>query len=119
MSHPKIGFIGFGEAAAGIAEGLAGEGVTDITAFDVRPRSGSEGVTMTAQSLMQLNVPNELRGRAMGSWVLAIGTAPVGHIQIGGLATLVGVASALIFNGVGLVALAATTAIFSARLRRL
>ena len=72
-----------------------------------------------SQSLMQLNVPNELRGRAMGSWVLAIGTAPVGHMQIGGLATLVGVASALIFNGVGLVVLAATTTLFSARLRRL
>ena len=72
-----------------------------------------------SQSLMQLNVPNELRGRAMGSWVLAIGTAPVGHIQIGGLATLLGVASALTFNGVGLVALAAVTTVFAARLRRL
>ena len=72
-----------------------------------------------SQSLMQLNVPNELRGRAMGSWVLAIGMAPVGHMQIGGLATLFTVALALIFNGVGLVALAATTAVFSARLRRL
>ena len=53
MSTPKIGFIGFGEAAAGIAKGLAEEGATDITAFDVRPRLGSEGVTM-ADSLEDL-----------------------------------------------------------------
>ena len=71
-----------------------------------------------SQSLMQLNVPNELRGRAMGSWVLAVGTAPIGHMQIGRLATLVGVASALIFNRVGLVVLAATTTLFSAEQRR-
>ena len=72
-----------------------------------------------SQSLMQLNVPNDLRGRAMGSWILAIGTAPVGHVQIGGLATLLGVAFALTFNGLGLVVLAATTVVFSTRLRRL
>ncbi len=48
MSAPKIGFIGFGEAAALIAEGLAGVGVTDITAYDVRERPGQAGVTMAA-----------------------------------------------------------------------
>ncbi|NQV82388.1 MAG: NAD(P)-dependent oxidoreductase [Rhodospirillales bacterium] len=46
MSNPKIGFIGFGEAAAGIAEGLVGEGVTGIAAFDPRPRPQQVGVTM-------------------------------------------------------------------------
>ena len=72
-----------------------------------------------SQALMQLNVPNELRGRAMGSWVLAIGTAPVGHVQIGALASLVSVGFALSFSGVGLLALAAGVTLFSARLRRL
>ncbi len=46
MSDVKIGFIGFGEAAALIAEGLAGEGVTDITAYDVRERPAVSGVAM-------------------------------------------------------------------------
>ncbi len=46
MSDVKIGFIGFGEAAALIAEGLTGEGVTNITAYDVRERPSSDGVTM-------------------------------------------------------------------------
>jgi len=31
---PKIGFIGFGEAAFHIAEGLSGEGITHISAYD-------------------------------------------------------------------------------------
>jgi len=48
MSKPKIGFIGFGEAATMIAEGLTGEGVTDITAYDVRRRPRQAGVTMAA-----------------------------------------------------------------------
>ena len=72
-----------------------------------------------SQTLMQLNVPNELRGRAMGSWVLAIGTSPIGHMQIGALASLVSVGFALSFSGLALVALAAGLTLLSGRLRRL
>lgn len=35
MTAPKIAFIGFGEAGPAIAKGLAGAGVTAITAFDI------------------------------------------------------------------------------------
>ncbi len=45
MSAPKIGFIGFGEAAAAICEGLVGEEAGDIAAFDSRPRPAQVGVT--------------------------------------------------------------------------
>lgn len=48
MTTVKIGFIGFGEAAASISQGLSGAGVTDISAFDVAPRPAQEGVTMKA-----------------------------------------------------------------------
>ena len=72
-----------------------------------------------SQTLMQLNVPNELRGRAMGSWVLAIGTSPIGHMQIGALASLISVGFALSFSGLALLALAAGLTLFSGRLRRL
>ena len=48
MTTVKIGFIGFGEAAASICRGLSGAGVTDIAAFDVKPRPAQEGVTMAA-----------------------------------------------------------------------
>jgi hypothetical protein len=72
-----------------------------------------------SQGLMQLMVPDRLRGRAMGSWILAIGTGPVGHLEVGALASAVGTTIALTVNGVGLSALAILTGIFSKRLRSL
>ena len=72
-----------------------------------------------SQSLMQLAVPNELRGRAMGSWVLAVGMGPLGHMGIGGLASALSVAFALTSSGLGLVALAVAAAVLFPRLRRL
>lgn len=47
MTNLKVGFIGFGEAATHICEGLTGEGVTTIHAFDIRPRPLQDGVTLT------------------------------------------------------------------------
>jgi MFS family permease len=72
-----------------------------------------------SQSLVQVSVPNEMRGRAMGSWALAIGMAPIGHLQIGGLAALIGVSSALAANGVALILLALAAGLGLSRLRSL
>jgi len=72
-----------------------------------------------AQSLLQLRVPAHLRGRAGGAWVVAIGLAPLGQLQIGGLASLFGVSAALGASGLGLVALAGATALLYPRLRAL
>ena len=47
MTTPKIGFIGFGEAARSICQGLAGEGATGLSAFDNQERPPEEGVAMT------------------------------------------------------------------------
>jgi len=52
------------------------------------------------KTLMQQNVPNEHRGRAMGSWVLSIGTAPVGYLSIGAIAGAFGAPMAVLFNGI-------------------
>jgi hypothetical protein len=57
------------------------------------------------QSMIQLSVSNRLRGRAMGAWVLAIGLAPVGHLEMGFLAVSVGIQNALIINGALLIVL--------------
>jgi MFS family permease len=70
-------------------------------------------------SIMQLVVPNEQRGRAAGSWVLAIGTSPIGQLQMGGLASAISVSLALTLNGVGLVILAVACLLFVPRLRKL
>ncbi len=61
----------------------------------------------------------EERGRAMGSWVLSIGTAPVGHLGVGGLAGLLGAPAALLLNGGVLAFVSLGTAIGLPRLRRL
>lgn len=60
-------------------------------------------VDIFTQSMMQLAVPNALRGRAMGAWVFAAGTGPVGHLQMGALATSLGAGLALGVNGAALV----------------
>ena len=60
------------------------------------------------QTLMQLAVPDDQRGRAMGIWVLGLGSAPLGHLEMGALVASVGAPNALLVNG-SLVLLAATT----------
>jgi hypothetical protein len=74
---------------------------------------------LLAQSLLQLSVPGELRGRAGGAWVVAIGLAPLGQLQIGALASLFGVSVALGASGLALAALAVATALLYPRVRRL
>jgi len=59
------------------------------------------------QSMMQDAVPDARRGRAMGAWILAIGCAPLGHLQIGLLAADHGAAWALSLNGAAIVLLLA------------
>jgi predicted MFS family arabinose efflux permease len=71
------------------------------------------------QGLLQLSVSNEQRGRAMGSWIVGIGTAPVGQLQIGYLAEVTSSRVALLVNGVGLAALAVIMGVLMPRLRRL
>lgn len=50
------------------------------------------------QTLIQLAVPREQRGRAVGVWVLGLGSAPVGHIEMGLMVALLGAPSALSIN---------------------
>jgi len=71
------------------------------------------------KTLMQSNVPDEQRGRAMGSWVLSIGVAPVGHLGVGGLATALGAQGALLVNGAMLAGLSLAAAIGLPKIRRL
>jgi len=74
---------------------------------------------LLAQSLLQRSVPAHLRGRAGGAWVVAIGLAPLGQLQIGGLASLFSVSAALGVSGLALVGLVTATAFAYPRLRRL
>jgi MFS family permease len=60
------------------------------------------------QTLIQMAVPNEQRGRAVGLWVLSLGSAPVGHLEMGMLIAALGVPIALLINGALTVAAATT-----------
>lgn len=68
--------------------------------------------------LLQLNVADEQRGRAMGMWMLSIGFMPVGSIAIGAIAALVGAQLAVSINGVVIIATFVILAMFVSRLRR-
>jgi MFS family permease len=55
----------------------------------------------TANSLIQLSVTDELRGRIMGVYFLVfLGMAPIGHLVIGILADTFGTGMALVLSGV-------------------
>jgi hypothetical protein len=128
VARPTVGgggplFLGvlvtFGASlvALGLAPHLMGVAGVLIVLIVV---NGAGGLTdLLAQSLMQLSVPAHLRGRAGGAWVVAIGLAPLGQLQIGALASLFGVSIALGLSGLGLTALALVTALAFPRLRRL
>ena len=71
------------------------------------------------QSMMQLSVPEHLRGRAMGAWIFAIGSAPLGHFQIGLLAAAIGADWALYGNGALVIVTVVVALVLSPSLRRL
>jgi MFS family permease len=51
------------------------------------------------QGLMQLAVPEDRRGRAIGVWLLSIGSAPLGHLEMGALSAAHGAPAGLLVNG--------------------
>ena len=69
--------------------------------------------------MMQLSVANELRGRAMGIWVLALGFGPLGHLELGAVSETFGLQGALLLNGILLICVAVLVGLFVPRLRRL
>ena len=71
------------------------------------------------KTLMQDNVPDEQRGRAMGSWEFSVGIAPLGHLGVGGLASVFGASGALLVNGAALALVNLTSAIALPKIRRL
>ncbi len=70
------------------------------------------------QAMMQLCVPNRLRGRAMGAWVFAIGSSPLGHLEMGLLASTVGLGAALYLNGAGVLLVIAIAVLITPAIRR-
>jgi len=108
--------VAFG--ASLVALGLAGTFAVVLVILVGTNALGSM-TDVLAQTLIQLAVPSAQRGRAGGAWVVAIGMAPLGQFQIGALASLFGVSTALGVNGVALMAVGAAAALLVPRLRKL
>jgi len=76
------------------------------------------GFDALQHTMLQLNVTDEQRGRAMGIWQLSIGFGPVGHLTIGAIATLLGAQYALGLNGLIIIAVFVVLVAFVPKLRR-
>jgi len=94
-------------------------GFTGVVIVLILANSAGALTDLLGQTLMQLSVPAHLRGRAGGAWVVAIGLAPLGQLQIGALASLFGVSLAFGASGLALVVLASGAAMLFPRIRRL
>jgi Major Facilitator Superfamily len=112
-----VAAFGISVAALGLAPYVVGFG--GVLLVLTAANAGGALADLLAQSLLQLGVPAHLRGRAGGAWVVAIGLAPLGQLQIGALASLFGVSVAFGASGLALLALAGATAFLAPRLRRL
>lgn len=108
--------VGFG--ASLVSLGLAGTFVVVVLIL-VGTNALGAVTDVLAQTLIQLAVPSERRGRAGGAWVVAIGMAPLGQFQIGALASLFGVGAALGVHGIALMAIGGAAALLVPRLRKL
>jgi hypothetical protein len=111
--------LGFGASLMALGAAPYVVGFTGVVLLVLLANAAGALADLLAQSLLQLRVPASLRGRAGGAWVVAIGLAPLGQVQIGALASLFGVSAALGASGLGLVALAGATALLYPRLRAL
>lgn len=80
---------------------------------------GAVASDVLTQSMMQLAVPGEMRGRAMGAWQFSVGFSVVGHLEVGLLSSMLGTASALLANGAALVLVAIGAGAASRRLREM
>jgi len=57
------------------------------------------GVDALLPTALQQNVDDSDRGAVMGIWNLSRGVGPLGQLEIGALAAIIGVAAAQAFNG--------------------
>jgi hypothetical protein len=73
----------------------------------------------TIHGVLQLNLPNELRGRVMSIHGLAWELMPVGGLMSGAIAEFAGAPVAVAFGGVMVGGMAMAIAVFMPRIRRL
>ncbi|MBT3941986.1 MAG: MFS transporter [Chloroflexi bacterium] len=70
-------------------------------------------------TMLMANVPDDMRGTAMGGWIFAIGFGWAGSLELGVLAEVYSVGWALSVNGIGLLILGFIALFFARGLRRI
>jgi MFS family permease len=111
-----------GGLVLGVAEiliGVVGSYPIDLVLMFV---AGSGAITMmaTANTAIQMAVPDELRGRVMSVYTTVFaGTSPIGGLLLGALASNAGPAAAIAWGGVVSAAAAVIGLIWYRRLTRL
>lgn len=78
---------------------------------------GSASFAAFQSTIILATAPDAIRGRAMGALTLAIGTAPIGLLEIGALTEIVGAPTALAVNAGLCAVLIVVTALMLPRLR--
>jgi len=67
--------------------------------------AGAIGMAATANTVIQLTVPDELRGRVISVYTTVfVGTTPIGGLLTGAIASVAGVPAAIAVGGIGSVA---------------
>ena len=69
-------------------------------------------------TMLMANVPDDMRGTAMGGWIFAIGFGWAGSLELGVIAEVYSVGWALSVNGIGLLILGVIALFFARGLRR-
>ena len=103
---PRVGRMVGGAIALGLAEILLAVSNLFSVSVLLMVIVGFGGITMaaTANTMIQLNVPDALRGRAMSVYTTVFaGSTPVGGLLFGWLASAAGVALAVAVGGIGAV----------------
>jgi MFS family permease len=101
---PRTGRLVGGAIALGVAEVLLAVSNLFPVAILLMVVVGFGGITMaaTANTMIQLNVPDTLRGRAMSVYTTVFaGSTPIGGLLFGWLASAAGVAIAVAAGGLG------------------
>ena len=67
--------------------------------------------------ILQQNVPDDMRGRAMGGWLVCVGVGPFGSLLLGYLTELFSVQQAFGMGGALIVAVGLVLIVTAARVR--
>ena len=78
----------------------------------------SSGMDAMGHTILQLNVSDERRGRAMGIWMMSIGFGSIGHLAVGAIAAALTAPIALTINGSAIIVTFLILLVLVPKLRR-